>query len=118
MFGYSLENFPFQKIVFSKKEQIASDKFLLFASLNANTEKQKFNFLNPSCFLFPKENNCIPGDLFNEYQKDDLEKFLKYKSFNFNKNIVQNIFDFLSFIFFFIILILIFINFILFKKNP
>ena len=118
MFGYSLENFPFQKIVFNKKEQIASDKFLLFASLNANTEKQKFNFLNPSCFLFPKENNCIPGDLFNEYQKDDLEKFLKYKSFNFNKNIVQNIFDFLSFIFFFIILILIFINFILFRKNP
>ena len=119
LFGYGLENFPHHKIIFTKKEEIAPNTFLLFGGLNDNIDKKKYNFLNPSCFLFPKENNCVPGDLFTINQKKDLEKFLKYKSINFKKNIIQYIFDYLSIATLLFLLVLIFINcFFYYKKKP
>ena len=118
LFGYGLENFPHHKIIFTKKEEIAPNTFLLFGGLNDNIDKKKYNFLNPSCFLFPKENNCVPGDLFTINQKKDLEKFLKYKSINFKKNIIQYIFDYLSIATFLFLLVLIFVNcFFYYKKK-
>ena len=58
----------------------------------------RINFFNPSCFVFPNENNCIPGDLFRKDQIKELENFLKYKSFKFSISKSQKIFSVLSII--------------------
>ena len=117
LFGYGLEKFPYKNIVFNKKEEISSDMFLITGDLNSAKDKTKYNFLNPSCFIFSKENDCLAGDLFKKSQKKELENFLNYKSFKFNKNIIKNFFDYLSLISLILMMILIFVNFYLYKKK-
>ena len=58
--------------------------------------KYGINFFNPSCFVFPNQNDCIPGDLFKKDQINELENFLNYKSFKFNISKSQKIFNLLS----------------------
>ena len=53
-------------------------------------------FFNPSCFLFPKENNCLPGDTFKISEKDKLSKFTNYKKFEFQQNKFQIISNYVS----------------------
>ena len=91
--------------------------FLITGDLNSAKDKTKYNFLNPSCFIFSKENDCLAGDLFKKSQKKELENFLNYKSFKFNKSIIQNFFDYLSLISLILMMILIFVNFYLYKKK-
>jgi hypothetical protein len=80
--------------------------------------KRIFNFLNPSCFLFPNENECKPGDLFRKDQENNLFNFLKYKKIIFKKNIIQNISDYISLITFLVLLIFLTINsYFLFTKK-
>ena len=47
----------------------------VFYYSNTNESKNKITFFNPSCFLFPKENNCLPGDVFKNDEKQNLMKF-------------------------------------------
>ena len=117
IFGYGLEKFPYKNIVFNKKQEISSDMFLITGDLNSAKDKTKYNFLNPSCFIFSKENDCLAGDLFKKSQKKELENFLNYKSFKFNKSIIQNFFDYLSLISVTLMMILILVNFYIYKKK-
>lgn len=68
IFGYRLETYP------GKKLQISSPKTF--------TPGLGYNFLNPSCLVFPGINNCLPGDHFMDSVK--LQSFLNYNSFEFN----------------------------------
>ena len=118
IFGYSLEKFPKNDLTFNKKTNISNDISLLTGDIDFNKNGGKFNFLNPSCFLFPDENGCQPGDLFGKDQENNLFNFLKYKKINFKKNIIQNISDYISFITFLILLFLLIKNlYFLFRKK-
>ena len=45
--------------------------------------KNYLNMRNPACYVYPKVNNCKPGDNFLVSQKDELEKFISYKPYDF-----------------------------------
>ena len=76
---------------------------------------------NPSCFLFPKENECSPGDVFKSDEYENLIKFLNYKKIDFKQNKIQFISNYVSLfsiLFSFIILTYIVFNyFIINRKN-
>ena len=78
IFGYRLENFPFKTLrpgpVFQE-------------------EGGFLNIKNPSCFVFPEENSCRPGDHFSVSQRDSADKFVKYRAFPFEKSRSQRIAD-------------------------
>jgi hypothetical protein len=42
------------------------------------------NLKNPACYLYPKENSCVPGDRFRADQKDQVQNFVNYRPFDFN----------------------------------
>lgn len=117
LFGYNLKIFPKKNIIFNKKLKISEKKFISIGELNIANNKNYFNFFNPSCFLFPNDNDCLPGDLFNKSQETNLKNFLSYKKFDFNKNSIQNIFDYTSLISLFILTIYIIRNLYLLIKN-
>jgi hypothetical protein len=118
IFGYGLEKFPKKNLSFDKKFYISNDISLLTGDVQLNKSKENFNFLNPSCFLFPNENECKPGDLFRKDQENNLFNFLKYKKIIFKKNIIQNISDYISLITFLVLLIFLTINsYFLFTKK-
>jgi len=68
--GYRLEKFPIDPLVLGPSMQSTNGRF---------------NFKNPSCYLFPAENNCLPGEHFQTSQSSELEKFLSYEKFNYSK---------------------------------
>jgi len=41
------------------------------------------NLKNPSCYLYPLENGCLPGDNFKVNQTEQAELFASYKPFSF-----------------------------------
>ena len=57
-----------------------------------------FNMKNPACYVFPDENNCIPGDHFRVDQKEDLLNFTDYKGYKFNMPQTQHISNWVSLI--------------------
>ena len=71
-------------------------------------------FFNPSCFLFPDENNCVPGDTFKVSDKENLVKFTNYEKFAFNQNKTQLAANYISLFTFTICLIYLIYNFIIF----
>ena len=117
IFGYDSNKFPSKKLVVNQKYKINENVDLLTGELILkNSENQKiFNFLDPSCFIFPSENNCKPGDLFNKNKEKDFVNLINYKEFKFNKNYLQTIFDYLSLIVFLIVIISIIINFYFYR---
>ena len=117
LFGYNLEKFPNNNILFNKKVKLSPERDLIIGELNNTNDKKKFNFFNPSCFLFPNENNCLPGDLFDKTKEKNLENFLNYKKFDFRKNIVQNISDYLSLFSLIMVIIFLIRNLYLYKKT-
>lgn len=71
MFGYRLEVFP-------KRD-------LLIPNASVFTRSgDRLNFKNPSCHVFPKANQCEPGDHFTAAQQSSLENFVRYRGFEFN----------------------------------
>ena len=79
-----------------------------------------FNFVNPSCYLNPKENSCKKNFYFKNDNKENLIKFLNYKPFEFKQLKLQLFFNYVSVVILFIILIY-FLTYILLrmiKKNP
>ena len=49
------------------------------------------NMRNPACYVYPKENDCEPGDRFRGSQKEDLKNFASYKPYAFKVSIYQKI---------------------------
>ena len=56
----------------------------------------RFNLKNPACYVFPDENNCIPGDHFRADQKEELLSFISYKGYEFNMPKTQYISNWVS----------------------
>jgi hypothetical protein len=81
IFGYRLENFPFKSLHLGSVWDVTNGEL---------------NIKNPACFVFPKENNCSAGDHFQESRRADAEKFVSYRSFNFEKSGKQKIADIVS----------------------
>jgi hypothetical protein len=94
MFGYTLEKLPKNNI---------SNNHLYFSKVK--TSKKNYNLFNPSCFLFPKENQCLIGDLFKKSEKENVNKFLNYNPFEFNISIIQKISNYISLFTFIVTLI-------------
>ena len=117
IFGYTLKKFPKQNLIFNKKIKISDNKSLLIGDINLNNNTDTLNFLNPSCFLFPGENNCNPGDLFKKSQINNLNKFLKYKKIQFKKPIIQSISDYISLLTLIFSLFFLIKNFYNYKKK-
>ena len=65
--------------------------------------------------MFPNENNCKPGDLFQKKQLEDLQKFLEYKKFKFELSKLQKFFNYVSIIAF--ILSFSYILYFVFRKK-
>jgi len=68
IFGYRLENF-LQKSLGPGHILEEKDGYL--------------NIKNPACYIFPDENNCMPGDHFTIHQKKEAVAFASYKPFFF-----------------------------------
>jgi len=76
IFGYRLENFP--------KKGLEPGRIL-------KENDGYLNLKNPACYIFPNENNCMPGDHFTIDQKEEAIAFANYKPFVFNIPIRQRI---------------------------
>ena len=113
LFGYNLEALkPIVKnLVFTNRK----DEYLLKnnAKLSKTRKGKKvfffegnpllenndnLNFINPSCYINPDENNCEKDFFFKKKDKEELKKFLSYKPFNFKQLNTQILFNYVSFI--------------------
>ncbi len=103
IFGYNLEDLPKNKFTFNKRNEI-SNNLINFMGNPKEIKENQSNFFNPSCFVFPNENGCKPGDFFKESQMNELENFLNYKNFNFQISKSQSFFNYLSLISFLMII--------------
>ena len=77
LFGYQLEFFP-QK----DKLKIGSVK---------QAAEGRFNLINPSCYLYPDQNGCHPGDRFRIDQIEQLANFINYREMEFEMPVSQRI---------------------------
>lgn len=75
LFGYRHEFFP-------QKHRLSEGDALQISN-------GFFNMKNPSCYTYPKVNNCRPGDHFSIHDEKDLIAFLEYKPYNFKISTVQ-----------------------------
>jgi len=113
IFGYRLEKLPLENIIKKRANYFSEIKI----------QNGKYDLFNPICFLFPKENNCIPGDKFTIDQKDNFQKFVNYKPLDFNiplKQIIANYVSLFSIIILLItlsILIFLLVNSTILKKK-
>ena len=105
--GYGLEHLPKNKIFFSKQRDLPNNNMLLYADA-LEQKNDKLNFFNPACYLFPEENNCSKGDLFDVSEKENLIKFLNYEKLSFRQSNLQILSNYISFYTF-----LIFISYII-----
>jgi len=113
IFGYDLKSLPIDKLLFDKINKIKDNLFHYTA--DPILKNNNINFINPSCFVFPNENNCKPGDLFQKKQLEDLQKFLEYKKFKFELSKLQKFFNYVSIIAF--ILSFSYILYFVFRKK-
>ena len=116
IFGYGLEKLNAKKITFNSK-QLLQDDSIFYSSSKLDEKDGNFMFFNPSCFLFPKENNCLPGDTFKILEKEKLIKFTKYKKFEFQQSKFQIISNYVSIFTFLGCLIYLMYNFLIFINN-
>ena len=116
IFGYGLEKLDASKIIFNNKHLFKDGSYILYSN-KFDIKENNFSFFNPSCFIFPEENNCLPGDTFKISEKEKLSKFTKYNKFIFEQNKFQKISNFISFIVFAICLIYLIYSFIIYLLN-
>jgi hypothetical protein len=74
MFGFNLEFFPFKTI--RPGPTLFADQGVL-------------NLKNPSCYLYPQENQCTPGDHFRTDQLAEASQFIRYRPFVFQASRLQ-----------------------------
>jgi len=85
-YGYHGENLP---INFISRKTNYQDKIRVL-------EDGLYNVFNPKCLLFPKENSCKIGQRIKKNEKILIENLLNYKSIEFKKSNIQNIFNLIS----------------------
>ncbi len=95
LFGYNLENLNKKNIKFYFKRILGDGSILYYSDINKS--ENEFTFFKPSCFLFPDENNCLPGDVFKIDEFENMKKFLNYEKINFKQNKIQIISNYISF---------------------
>ena len=76
VFGYRLEHFPVKT---------------LHEGSVLNEKDGLLNIKNPACYLYPKQNNCSPGDHFTVAQYEAAQAFANYKPFPFSFSAWQQI---------------------------
>ena len=108
------QNFYLQKKLTFDKVNKVNDNLFYYTGNPKKIYNESLNFFNPSCFIFPKENNCVPGDMFKKTQINELKKFLSYKPFKFKLSKLQNIFNYISLVS--LIFSILFIIYFLIKK--
>lgn len=79
--GYRNEKMDLQNFNFANVQELNEARIFLGDPYFVNGDF--LNFFNPSCFLFPKENNCLPYDRFKINEKSELEKFLVNNNYNY-----------------------------------
>ena len=95
IFGYDLKRLPAQQIRFDSKLMLSSDSYMLYAD-KLSEHNGRLNLFNPSCFLFPEENNCLPGDTFKISEKEKIIKFANYQKFEFKQSKFQIVSNYIS----------------------
>jgi len=75
-FGYALEKFPVKDLHRGPVRDVSDGHY---------------NIKNPSCYVYPRENNCEPGEHFRVGQKADMESFIAYRPFHFEISTAQKI---------------------------
>jgi len=116
IFGYGLEQLNAKGIFFNSKIILQDNSYILYSD-KLDERDDHLMFFNPSCFLFPKENNCLPGDTFKISEKEKLIKFTKYKKFKFQQNGFQIISNYVSIFTFLGCLIYLMYHFLIFINN-
>ena len=116
IFGYGLEQLNAKGIFFNSKIILKDNSYILYSD-KLDERDGHLMFFNPSCFLFPKENNCLPGDTFKISEKEKLVKFTKYKKFKFQQNGFQIISNYVSIFTFLGCLIYLMYHFLIFINN-
>jgi hypothetical protein len=81
IFGYRLEGFPIGE---------------LHPGPALGVQNGYLNLKNPSCYLYPQENQCKPGTHFSIIQEGDAKDLLAYRSFNFRLSTLQHLANWLS----------------------
>jgi len=81
MFGWNLEFFPFKTI--HSGPALSADQGVL-------------NLKNPSCYLYPQENQCTPGDHFRTDQLAAASRFISFRPFVFQASRVQHLANWLN----------------------
>lgn len=81
LFGYQLEYFPIRAL-----------------HLGSVMEENQgvLNIKNPACYVWPRVNNCSPGDHFTIEQKYSAEAFVSFRPYPFNVPIPQKIADWVN----------------------
>jgi hypothetical protein len=77
VFGYTLENFPLG--------------LLRPGPALGSNDNRHLNLKNPSCYVFPKANACMPGDHFLVSERDAAVAFAGYRSFPFRVPAAQRL---------------------------
>ncbi|MBF0280621.1 MAG: hypothetical protein HQM13_22695 [SAR324 cluster bacterium] len=81
MFGYRLEFLPFKTIRIGPT-LLENDGLL--------------NIKNPACYLYPRENQCTPGDQFRVDQKKEAENFINFQPFQYEISTAQKVANWLN----------------------
>ena len=68
MFGYANEALPLANLT---------------PSLVLRETNGLLNLKNPACYLFPRENHCVPGAMFEAKDRPSVEAFVAWKPFPF-----------------------------------
>jgi hypothetical protein len=76
IFGWDLELFPFKTI--HPGPALVADQGVL-------------NLKNPSCYLYPQENQCTPGDHFRAAQLAAASRFINFRPFVFQASRIQRL---------------------------
>lgn len=76
IFGYRLEAFPLGT---------------LHPGPALEVQNGYFNLKNPSCYLYPQENDCKPGTHFSLRQEVEARKFTEFRSFNYGVSWLQRL---------------------------
>lgn len=83
MFGYRLEAFPIKT---------------LHPGPVSDVTDGRLNLKNPACYVFPKANNCEPGDQFKVDNKAQANRFASYLPYQFKLPLRQVVLNYVSLI--------------------
>jgi hypothetical protein len=81
IFGYRVERLPVKNLV------VGPTLSAVGSTLNVK---------NPACYVFPRENNCEPGDHFSVFDRGSADAFVNYRPYPFAESVVQRVMNVVS----------------------